>query len=115
MNVFRYLRLMISQHLLTHSVRGTHIYVGKLTIIGSDNGLSPGRRQAIKYCPFLLGLNVLRWRFGILRQSAITWDDVDSVLCHLLATPSHNELIDSRLEKSYSTYFLVPWENTAHD
>ena len=25
----------------------THIYVNKLTIIGSDNGLSPGRRQAI--------------------------------------------------------------------
>ena len=25
----------------------THIYVGKLTIIGSDNGLSPGRRHNI--------------------------------------------------------------------
>ena len=25
----------------------THIWVNKLTIIGSDNGLSPGRRQAI--------------------------------------------------------------------
>ena len=25
----------------------THIGVGNLTIIGSDNGLSPGRRQAI--------------------------------------------------------------------
>ena len=25
----------------------THIYVRKLTIIGSDNGLLPGRRQAI--------------------------------------------------------------------
>ena len=25
----------------------THIYVIKLTIIGSDNGLSPGRHQAI--------------------------------------------------------------------
>ena len=25
----------------------THEYVGNLTIIGSDNGLSPGRRQAI--------------------------------------------------------------------
>ena len=25
----------------------THICVGKLTIIGSDNGLSPGRRQSI--------------------------------------------------------------------
>ena len=24
-----------------------HIYVGNLTIIGSDNGFSPGRRQAI--------------------------------------------------------------------
>ena len=24
-----------------------HIYVSNLTIIGSDNGLSPGRRQAI--------------------------------------------------------------------
>ena len=27
----------------------THIYVGKLTIIGSDNGLSPDRRQAITW------------------------------------------------------------------
>ena len=33
--------------LLTHWGRTTHICVGKLTIIGSDNGLSPGRRQAI--------------------------------------------------------------------
>ena len=33
--------------LLTHWGRVTHICVGKLTIMGSDNGLSPGRRQAI--------------------------------------------------------------------
>ena len=32
---------------LTHWGRVTHICVGKLTNIGSDNGLSPGRRQAI--------------------------------------------------------------------
>ena len=32
---------------LTHWGRVTHICVGKLTIIGSDNGLSPGWRQAI--------------------------------------------------------------------
>ena len=32
---------------LTHWGRVTHICVGKLIIIGSDNGLSPGRRQAI--------------------------------------------------------------------
>ena len=33
--------------LLTHWGRVTHICVSKLTIIGSDNGLSPDRRQAI--------------------------------------------------------------------
>ena len=32
---------------LTHWGRVTHICVGNRTIIGSDNGLSPGRRQAI--------------------------------------------------------------------
>ena len=37
--------LMIYQ--LTHWDRVTHICVSKLTIIAYDNGLSPGRRQAI--------------------------------------------------------------------
>ena len=39
----------ISSHpsCLTHCGRVTHICVGKLNTIGSDNGLSPGRRQAI--------------------------------------------------------------------
>ena len=32
---------------LTHWGRVTHICVSKLTIIGSDNGLAPDRRQAI--------------------------------------------------------------------
>ena len=36
-----------SPHLLTHCGWVTHIGVSKLTIIGSDNGLSPSRRQAI--------------------------------------------------------------------
>ena len=31
----------------SHWGRVTHIWVSKLNIIGSDNGLSPGRRQAI--------------------------------------------------------------------
>ena len=34
-------------NVLTHWGRVTHTCVGKLTIIGSDNGLSPERRQAI--------------------------------------------------------------------
>ena len=32
---------------LTHWGRVTHIFIGNLTIIGSDNGLSLGQRQAI--------------------------------------------------------------------
>ena len=34
---------------LTHWGRVTHICVGNLAIIGSHNGLSPGRRQAITW------------------------------------------------------------------
>ena len=40
-------RFKASLSMLTHRGLVTHICVGKLTIIGSDNGLSPGRRQAI--------------------------------------------------------------------
>ena len=35
--------------MLAHWSRVTHIWVGNPTIIGSDNGLSPGRRQAITW------------------------------------------------------------------
>ena len=38
---------VIGYIILTHWGLVTHICVNKLTIIGSDNGLSPGRRQAI--------------------------------------------------------------------
>ena len=37
----------LSRRTLTHWGRATHICIGNLTIIGSDNGLSPVRRQAI--------------------------------------------------------------------
>ena len=38
---------LIIKYCLTHWGRVTHICVSDLTSIGSDNGLSPGRRQAI--------------------------------------------------------------------
>ena len=43
----RYQSLIWVWKLLTHWGRVTHICVGNLAIIGSDNGLSPGRSQAI--------------------------------------------------------------------
>ena len=42
-----HLTIKIPSYHLTHWGRVTHICVGKLTSIASDNGLSPGRRQAI--------------------------------------------------------------------
>ena len=41
------LAICLDRDVLSHWGRVTHICVTKLTIIGSDNGLSPGRRQAI--------------------------------------------------------------------
>ena len=48
-NVYDIISMWKRMHLvvLTHRGRVTDICVGKLTIIGSDNGLSPGRRQVI--------------------------------------------------------------------
>ena len=42
-----YTRHQYTRLTLTHWGRVTHICVNDLTSIGSDNGLSPGRRQAI--------------------------------------------------------------------
>ena len=41
--------IIVSRLQLTHWGRVTHICVGNLAIIGSDNGLSPGRHQAISW------------------------------------------------------------------
>ena len=46
-NIFDVMISLSSQHMLTHWGRVTHICVSKLTIIGSDNGLSPERHEAI--------------------------------------------------------------------
>ena len=56
MSLFCYKKTLLSipqgymtgdSRVLTHWGRVTHICVSKVTIIGSDNGLSPDRRQAI--------------------------------------------------------------------
>ena len=47
MTVFPKENTGIHDSILTHWGRVTHIFVSKLPIIGSDNGLSPDRRQAI--------------------------------------------------------------------
>ena len=73
---------------LTHWGRVTHICVVKLTIIGSDNGLSPGRRQAIiwtnagilligplgtNFSEILIGIQMLSFKKMHLKMSSAKW------------------------------------------
>ena len=73
---------------LTHWGRVTHICVGKLTIIGSDNGLSPERRQAIiwtnagilligplgtNFSEILIGIQAFSFKKMHLKMSSAIW------------------------------------------
>ena len=73
---------------LTHWGRVTHIRVGKLTIIVSDNGLSPGRRQAIiwtnvgillirllgtNFSEILIGIETFSFKKMYLKMSSAKW------------------------------------------
>ena len=63
----------------------THICVGKLTIISSDNGLSPGRRLAIIWNNagmFLIGLFVKEIRFNF-EKKYIQWHYASHYLLNL--------------------------------
>ena len=51
--------------ILTHWGRVTYIWVSELTIIGSDNGWSPGGRQAIIWTnAWILLIGPLRMKFS---------------------------------------------------
>ena len=73
---------------LTHWGRVTHICIGKLTIIGSDNGLSPGRRQAIiwtnagillirllgtNFSEILIGIQAFSFKKMHLKMLSVKW------------------------------------------
>ena len=73
---------------LTHWGRVTHICVGKLTIIDSDNGLSPGRHQAIiwtnagilligplgtNFNEILIGIQTFSFKKMHLKMSSAKW------------------------------------------
>ena len=73
---------------LTHWGRVTHICVSKLTIIGPDNGLSPGRHQAIigtnagisliwplgtNFSEILIGIQTFSFKKMYLKMSSAKW------------------------------------------
>ena len=76
--------------LLTHWGQVMHICVSKLTIIGSDNGLSPGRRQAIylNQCGNIVNWtlrNKLQWNFNQNSNIFIQENAPESVVCEMAA------------------------------
>ena len=73
---------------LTHWGRVAHICIGKLTIIASDNGLSPERRQAIiwtnagllligpqrtNFSEILIGIQIFSFKKMHLKMSSAKW------------------------------------------
>ena len=82
---------------LTHWGRVTHICVGNLTIIGSDNGLSPGRRQAIictNIINWTLG-NKFQWNFSRNYNIFIQEKVFESVVCKMAAILTRPQCVNT--------------------
>ena len=100
---------------LTHWGRVTHICVVTLTIIGSDNGLSPGRRQAIiwtrnrilligllwtNFIEILIGIHTFSFNKRHLKMSSTQWRP----FCLGLNVLTHPGRCGSNLQKHVTDY-----------
>ena len=86
--------------LLTHRVRVTHICVGKLPIFGSDNGLSPGRRQTTLWTNagmFLIW--PLRINFQHFQSRKCIWKCRLENVCHFVSASMYQ----------WNLYMKMPW------
>ena len=95
---------------LTHWGRVTHICVGKQTIIGSDNGLSPGRRQAIIWTNdgLLLWIivnwtprNKLQWNFNKNSNIFIHKNTYESVVCEMASILSRPQCVNTHTPRFF--------------
>ena len=86
---------------LTHWGRVTHICVSKLTIIGSDNGLSPDRRQAIIWTNaglLLIGPVGKKLQWNLKRNSNIFIEEnaFEGVVCETAAILSRPQCVNDK-------------------
>ena len=84
---------------LTHWGWVTHICVSKLTFIGSDNGLSPGRRQAIIWtnATNIIKLNLrnkLQWNLKRNSYIFIQENAFENVVCEMAAILSRPQCVN---------------------
>ena len=95
---------------LTHWGRVTHICVGELTIIVSDNGLSPGQRQAIIWTNagiLLIGpywWTKFQWNFNRNSNIFIHENEFESVVCEMMAILSQPQCVN--VHNNWSTHGL---------
>ena len=105
---------------LTHWGRMTHICVSKLTIIGSDNGLSPDRRQAIIWTNAgLLLIGPLATNFGEILIEILTFSfkkirlKVSSAkrrpFCLGLNVLNHESEVSANERSRYVCNFIYHW------
>ena len=93
----------------THWDRMTHICVGKLTIFGSDNGLSPGRRQAIIWTNAgILLIWPLGTNFGEILMVFIHFHQknaFENVVCEMASILSQPQCVKSKWGQPRSQQF----------
>ena len=101
----------------------THICVGNLTIIGPDNGLSPGRRQAIiwtsagilligpwgtNFSEVLIGIHTFSFKKIHLKMSSAIWRSFCLGLNVLIKEPKWNNTIGNQLKTLLARLFYDP-------
>ena len=109
-------------HQLTNWGRVTHICVGKLTTIGSDNGLSPGRRQAItwtnagillietlgtNFSDILIGIKIFSFKKMRLKNVCEMGSILSRPQC-VKVNPNMLAKCDKESEEDYSTIQFIP-------
>ena len=99
LNPLFYNEIILCRAYLIHWDRVTDIWVRKLPIICSDNGLSPGRRQAIiwnNYGIFLIG-HLVKKRWNPNRKSYISIQEkaFKGVVCEMAAISSRPQGVTS--------------------
>ena len=127
---YRYQNGITNRHkaeLLTHWGRVTHIWVNKLTIIGSDNGLSPDRRQAIIWTNADLLLNgfletssseigIKIWAFSFkkmhLQMSSVKWRPFCLGLNVLIKANMHPMKNKNTQDLRYRFYYKIKLLNS---
>ena len=105
--------------MLTHWGRVTHTCVGNLTIIGPDNGLSPGRHQAIIWTNPGTLMNKLQWNFNRYSNIFIQENAFENVVCEMasiLPQPQCVKLsaVKFKLVELYVEYNVSPWVYVEH-